>query len=221
MSRQFTRSDRLVDQLDTMLRTLVPGATRASRARPGLGAQDKPMTTDEVRHSVDVLRHHHRGRVIGQGIYQGQRFATGISSRYQPVDELSVRGVDHLDWCDARLRELGGRASRLTPFYYTASLGAGMLLSRRSHARGLGLVNRGESLQAESLERQLAALPAADEKSRAVIRQMLDDSTRHARGALEAGGQRWPGGWRWMSSMGGRVCEWRRLRHHSAGSMID
>ncbi|REC95705.1 3-demethoxyubiquinol 3-hydroxylase [Kushneria indalinina] len=221
MSRRFTRSDRLVDQFDTMLRTLVPGATRASRAQPGMGVRNQPMTTDETRHSIEVLRHHHRGRVIGQGVYQGQRFATGISSRYQPVDELSVRGVDHLDWCDTRLRELGGRPSRLTPFYYTASLGAGMLLSRRSHGRGLGLVNMGESLQAESLERQLAALPAGDEKSRAVIRQMLDDSTRHARGALEAGGQRWPAGQRWITSLGARVCEWRRLRRHSSTTMID
>ncbi|MFC0337274.1 ubiquinone biosynthesis monooxygenase Coq7 [Kushneria avicenniae] len=219
MSRQFTRSDRLVDQFDTMLRTLVPGATRVSRARPGLREKNKPMTTDEARHSIAVLRHHHRGRVIGQGIYQGQRFATGLSSRYQPVDDLSVRGVDHLDWCDSRLRELGGRPSRLTPFYYMASLGAGMLLSRRSEARGLGLVNMGESLQAESLERQLAALPAGDETSRAIVRQMLDDSTRHARGALEAGGQRWSGPRRLVASLGARVCEWRRLRHHSSGMM--
>ncbi|WP_445619228.1 3-demethoxyubiquinol 3-hydroxylase [Kushneria sp. Sum13] len=221
MSRRFTRSDRLVDQLDTMLRTLVPGATRASRARPGMGTRDKPMAAEETRHSIDVMRHHHRSRVIGQGIYQGQRFATGISSHYQPVDDLSVRGVDHLDWCDTRLRELGGRPSRLTPFYYTTSLGAGMLLSRRSHVRGLGLVNLTESLQAQSLERQLSALPGEDEKSRAVIRQMLDDSTRHARVALEAGGQRWPGGWRWVTSVGARVCEWRRLRRHSSAGLID
>ncbi|GHC16380.1 hypothetical protein GCM10010082_04050 [Kushneria pakistanensis] len=221
MSRQFTRSDRLVDQLDTMLRTLVPGATRASRAQPGLGVRDQPMTAGETRHSIEVLRHHHRGRVIGQGIYQGQRFATGISSRYQPVDDLSVRGIDHLDWCDARLRELHARPSRLTPFYYVASLGAGMLLSQRDRARGLGLVSLGENLQAESLERQLMALPAGDERSRAVIRQMLDDSTRHTRNALEAGGQRWPGVWRWAMSLGARVCEWRRLRHHSSGDMIN
>ncbi|WP_456269785.1 demethoxyubiquinone hydroxylase family protein [Kushneria sp. AK178] len=221
MSRQFTRSDRLVDQLDTMLRTLVPGATRASRARPGIGGQDMPMAVDDARHAIEVLRHHHRGRVIGQGVYQGQRFATGPGSRYQPVDELSVRGIDHLDWCESRLRELGSRPSRLTPFYYTASLGAGMLLSRRSHALGLGLVNMGESLQAESLERQLSALPAGDERSRAILRQMLDDSTRHARVALEAGGQRWSGPRRWASSLGARVCEWRRLRHHSSVGMMD
>ncbi|ARS53474.1 3-demethoxyubiquinol 3-hydroxylase [Kushneria konosiri] len=221
MSRRFTRSDRFVDQLDTMLRTLVPGTTRASRARPGMAVRDQSMTADETRHAIDVLRHHHRARVIGQGVYQGQRFATGISSRYQPVDDLSVRGIDHLDWCDTRLAELGGKPSRLTPFYYTTSLSAGMLLSRPHRARGLGLVNLAETLQGESLERQLEALPAGDNRSRAIIRQMLDDCTRHARVALEAGGQRWPGGWRWISSLGARACEWRRLRRHSSGDMIN
>lgn len=217
MSRRFNASDRLVDQFDSMLRTLVPGARRSSRPCPGADEPGGVPDPEQRRRSVDVLRYCHRARIMGQGIYQGQRLAGGPVSHYQPVDALSVRGIDHLAWCERRLSALDSRAPRLAPLYYAKAFAVGAVCGHRGRAAGLGVLHASEQQQAGLMERQLRGLTGADPASGAIVRKMLEDTTRHARGALEAGGKPWPAPILWSLSLKSRLCE--QLKMGSASSV--
>jgi ubiquinone biosynthesis monooxygenase Coq7 len=56
----------------------------------------------------------------------------------------------------------------------------------------LGFVAATEDQVCKHLEKHLSDLPPQDEKSRAVVSQMLSDEARHAHMALDAGGYRFP-----------------------------
>ncbi|MFC0268701.1 3-demethoxyubiquinol 3-hydroxylase [Kushneria aurantia] len=218
MTRRFTASDRVVDQFDTLLRTLVPGASRASRACPGSAREDTPMSSDERHRSVEVLRYYHRARIVGQGIYQGQRLASAPVSHYQPIDALSVRGVDQLAWCELRLASLDSGPPRLAPLYYLGGLGVGFASGRRGVASGLGLVHHSEQQLADLLARQIGEVASADRSSAELSRRMLEDDTRHARCALEGGGRQWPQPLGWALSLAGRLHQ--RIRLRQGGSPV-
>lgn len=218
MSRRFTASDRLVDQFDSMLRTLVPGARRASRPCPGADTPSTLPGPEQRRRSIEVLRYCHRARIMGQGLYQGQRLAGGPARRYQPVDALAVRGIDHLVWCETRLTALDGRAPRLAPLYYAKAFAIGAALGHRGRAVGLGVLHASEQQQAGLMERQWRELAGGDPASGAILRRMLEDNTRHARGALEAGGKPWPEALRWTLSFKSRLCEKCRL---GSGALVQ
>lgn len=211
MSRRFTASDRLVDQLDSMLRTLVPGARHASHPCPGADAPVTPPDPEQRRRSVEVLRYCHRARIMGQGIYQGQRLAGGPARHYQPIDALAMRGIDHLAWCETRLAALDSRAPRLAPLYYGWAFGIGAAFGHWGRAAGLGVLHASEQQQAGLMERQLRELTGADPMSGAIVRRMLEDDIRHSRSALEAGGKPWPEALRWTLSLKSRLCEKLRL----------
>ncbi|SHE55361.1 ubiquinone biosynthesis monooxygenase Coq7 [Modicisalibacter ilicicola DSM 19980] len=192
MDRKLSRSDNLIHQFDTILRTLVPHAAQPSRPSPARDLQDIEMTERERRHAESLMRVNHTGEVCAQALYQGQGLTARLADTRAQMEQAAQEEVDHLAWCDARLVELHGRTSYLNPLFYASSFGLGALAGAIGDNVSLGFVAATEEQVGRHLDRHLGELPAGDRRSRAILEQMREDEAHHEHWALEAGGSRFP-----------------------------
>ncbi len=191
MNRKLSRSDHLIHQFDTVLRTLVPHAAQASRPSPATPeVQDAPMDEEERRHAAGLMRINHTGEVCAQALYQGQGLTAKLPEVRAQMEASAQEEIDHLAWCDERLAELHDRTSLLNPLFYAASFGIGAVAGAVGDRVSLSFVAATEEQVGRHLEDHLIRLPAGDQRSRAVLRQMAIDEAQHAQLALEAGGAR-------------------------------
>ncbi|GAB2791284.1 2-polyprenyl-3-methyl-6-methoxy-1,4-benzoquinone monooxygenase [Halomonas shantousis] len=192
MLRKLSRTDHLIHQFDTVLRTLMPHAAQASRPSPALDEQDAEMNEEERRHSAGLMRINHTGEVCAQALYQGQGMTAKLADTRVQMEQAAQEEIDHLAWCDSRLQELNDRTSYLNPLFYAASFGMGALAGAVSDRVSLGFVAATEEQVGKHLDAHLRKLPAADRRSRAVLEQMREDEAHHEHMAIEAGGQVFP-----------------------------
>lgn len=197
MDRQQSRSDRMIQQFDTILRTLMPHAATSQRGTPAAGVADGVLDDQERRHAAGIMRVSHAGEVCAQALYQGQSLSAKLPHVRKQLDQSALEEIDHLAWCDERLKELHSRSSYLNPLFYVASFGIGAATGAVSDRISLGFIAATEEQKGKQLEVQQQALPVEDHRSRAILRQMAVDESHHAQLALEAGGMRYPGPIKW------------------------
>lgn len=193
MLRKLTRTDHLIHQFDTVLRTLVPHAAQPSRPSPAIKVQDADLSEAERRHSEGLMRINHTGEVCAQALYQGQGFTAKLADTRVQMERAAQEEIDHLAWCDERIEELDGRTSYLNPLFYAASFGLGATAGAIGDRVSLGFVAATEEQVGRHLDEHLVKLPAGDRRSRAVLEQVREDEAHHERWAIEAGGSRFPG----------------------------
>src|SRR5690554_6047412 len=193
MNRQLSRTDNLIHQFDTVLRTLVPHAAQASRPSPATPeVRDEPMDDEERRHAAGLMRINHTGEVCAQALYQGQGLTAKLPEVREAMEEAAQEEVDHLVWCEDRLKELNSRTSFLNPIFYGLSFGIGAAAGKISDKVSLGFVAATEDQVCKHLTSHMSSLPVQDERSKAVLLQMLEDEAKHATNAINAGGYRFP-----------------------------
>jgi 3-demethoxyubiquinol 3-hydroxylase len=197
MDRRQSRSDRMIQQFDTILRTLMPHAATSQRGTPAAGVADGVLDDQERRHAAGIMRVSHAGEVCAQALYQGQSLSAKLPHVRKQLDQSALEEIDHLAWCDERLKELHSRSSYLNPLFYVASFGIGAATGAVSDRISLGFIAATEEQKGKQLEVQQQALPVEDHRSRAILRQMAVDESHHAQLALEAGGMRYPGPIKW------------------------
>lgn len=190
--RHYSPVDRLLLQADAALRTLVPLGSHAQRASPALLQPEAQLSPAEVRHVAGLMRINHTGEVCAQGLYQGQALTAKLPAVRAAMEHAADEEIDHLVWCEQRIHQLGSHTSVLNPLFYGLSFGVGAAAGLISDKVSLGFVAATEDQVCRHLDEHLTQLPAEDEKSRAIIEQMLSDEQRHAASALDAGGYRFP-----------------------------
>ncbi|GAA5525788.1 3-demethoxyubiquinol 3-hydroxylase [Microbulbifer aestuariivivens] len=190
--RRLTGLDRLLIQADRALRTLSPGAPSHGRPSPARGEIESEMTEAERRHAAGLMRVNHSGEVCAQALYQGQALTAKLPQVRGEMERAADEEIDHLAWCDQRLRELDSRPSLLNPLWYGLSFGLGAAAGKVSDRVSLGFVAATEEQVCKHLESHLQRLPAQDARSRAVVEQMRIDEQEHGHAALSAGGARFP-----------------------------
>ena len=183
--------DDLIVELDKGLRTLLAPA-RTTRPLPGKGLDEAEMGKGEKRLAAALMRVNHSGEICAQALYQGQALTARKPEIQQALKQAASDETEHLNWCESRLNELGGRKSLLNPVWYTGSLAIGALAGALGDKWNLGFLAETERQVARHLEGHLQRLPASDVKSRAVVEQMKEDEDRHATTALEQGGAALP-----------------------------
>lgn len=192
-SRDYSLFDRLCLQADRALRTLVPGAASAERPSPADAATSPPMDDEtQRRHTAGLMRINHTGEVCAQALYQGQALTARDPEVRAAMQRSAQEEIDHLVWCEKRLRELGSHTSHLNPVFYGLSFALGAGAGLISDKLSLGFVAATEDRVCEHLRKHLDQIPETDTRSRAVLETMLDDEAEHAHKALEAGGLRFP-----------------------------
>ncbi|MEN9704894.1 MAG: 2-nonaprenyl-3-methyl-6-methoxy,4-benzoquinol hydroxylase [Pseudomonadota bacterium] len=195
-------SDHLVGAADRALRALF---APAAAGRPVPGPAPAPLEEPERREVAALMRINHAGEIAAQGLYHGQALAARDPGVRQMLLEAGREETDHLAWCEARLAELGDRASRLDPFWYLGSFAIGLAAGIASDRASLGFVSETEAQVERHLDGHLERLPAADARSRAILTQMRDDEVLHGRQARDAGGVELPGPVKSLMRLTGRI----------------
>lgn len=191
-TRQYSRLDRLLAQTDQAMRTLIPGAAQAARPSPAQPLPAQEIPEHQRKHVAGLMRVNHTGEVCAQALYQGQALTAKLPEIRGKMEEAAAEEVDHLAWCEQRLRELGGSTSVFNPLFYGLSFGIGAAAGKVSDRISLGFVAATEQLVERHLDDHLRKLPESDAKSRAILEQMREDEIIHGNQALEAGGVIFP-----------------------------
>lgn len=185
-SRPLSPLDQLLSRVGDGLKTL---SSVGDRQRPQPEAPAQVLSASERAAAAVLMRVNHAGEVAAQGLYHGQALVARDPAIRRQLLEAAREEQDHLQWCAARLAELGDGPSKLTPLWYAGSAAIGALAGLRGDAVSLGFVAETERQVSAHLGEHLQRLPAADLASRAVVTAMKRDEERHGQSALDAGGQ--------------------------------
>jgi len=186
--RRLTPVDRIFDQLDQAIRTVLAPPPRASRPNPANEAPDAPLSDRDRRHVAGLMRVNHAGEIMAQGLYQGQALTARLDEVRETMEQAAREEFDHLAWCEDRLAELGSRPSVFNPLWYAGAFALGAGAGLAGDRWSLGFVSETEAQVVKHLDSHLGRLPDADRKSRAIIEQMKEDEARHGAEARDAGG---------------------------------
>jgi ubiquinone biosynthesis monooxygenase Coq7 len=104
------------------------------------------------------------------------------------LDHSGQEEMDHLAWCETRLKELGSHTSYLNPLWYAGSFVIGLAAGLAGDKWSLGFVAETEKQVENHLVSHLKNLPEEDHRSRAIVDQMRMDEIEHGQAALHAGG---------------------------------
>jgi ubiquinone biosynthesis monooxygenase Coq7 len=184
--------DQCLIQFDLALRTCVPGSSQARRASPAEELSDGELSPSERRHTAGLMRINHTGEVCAQALYQGQAATAKLGDVRESMQQAAAEEVDHLAWCEDRLRQLDSRPSLLNPLWYALSYGIGAAAGIAGDKWSLGFVAATEDQVCAHLEDHLEKLPTEDAKSKAILKQMIVDEKQHGDLARNAGGAELP-----------------------------
>tara|TARA_R110002110_G_C13470397_1_gene720555 strand:+ start:37636 stop:38280 length:645 start_codon:yes stop_codon:yes gene_type:complete len=190
--RKLSLLDRLISEADTVLRTVSNRGHTASRPSPSKDHSDAQLSASERRHVAGLMRVNHTGEVCAQALYQGQALTAKLPEVRDDMQQAAQEEVDHLVWCEERLRELGSHTSYLNPAWYGMSFAMGAIAGAIGDKVSLGFVAATEERVCKHLREHLQQLPEDDRKSQLILQKMLEDEQRHGENALSAGGTDFP-----------------------------
>ncbi len=113
--RQYSPADRILMQADAALRTLLPFSGQPNRPNPAVLKADAELSESEARHVAGLMRINHTGEVCAQALYQGQALTARLPRVRQAMERAADEEIDHLAWCEQRIRQLGSHTSVLNP----------------------------------------------------------------------------------------------------------
>ncbi len=192
IERRFSPLDRLVQDLDQALHTILGPAPAASRPNPGAPHVETEFTAAERELAGRLMRINHAGEISAQALYQGQALTAHLPTVRDKMEQAASEESDHLAWTEQRIRELGTHTSLLAPVWYAGSFAIGALAGIAGDKWSLGFVVETERQVIRHLDSHLARLPAHDVRDRAILEQMKDDEAHHATTALAGGGAELP-----------------------------
>lgn len=185
--------DKLIINADRALRTLAAGSDMISeRPSPARLLNETDLSAAERRKSAALMRVNHTGEVCAQALYQGQALTAKLPNVRAEMEKAAEEEIDHLVWCQERIDALDSHTSYLNPAWYGLSFALGAGAGLVSDKISLGFVAATEDQVCKHLQVHLQQLPLDDNRSRAVVEQMLADEARHAEMALNAGGHNFP-----------------------------
>jgi 3-demethoxyubiquinol 3-hydroxylase len=204
-ARQLTPFDRAIAGLDRALGAAFGRPSHARRPNPGEVAPESRLTGAERAHAAGLMRVNHAGEVAAQALYQAHALWADDRTTRMAMEQAAREEEDHLAWCEARLESLGSRPSLLQPFWFAGSFAIGSVASLLGDRWGLGFVAETERQVVRHLDSHLGSLPADDAPSRAIVRQMREDESRHALQAIQSGGAELPAPARRLMSWVARI----------------
>ena len=190
--RHLSPFDKFIQNADLALRTLIPGAANQQRPSPAQATDESVLDEQERKHAAGLMRINHTGEVCAQALYQGQALTAKLPEIRETMEEAAAEEIDHLVWCEDRITQLGSHTSVFNPAFYGLSFGIGAIAGAISDKVSLGFVAETERQVCKHLSEHMTSLPIQDEKSKAILLQMLDDEAKHATAAIDAGGYEFP-----------------------------
>ena len=190
--RRLSLLDKLISEADSVMKTITNRGHHARRPSPSKGHADSELSASKRKHIAGLMRVNHTGEVCAQALYQGQALTAKLPTVRKDMQRAAQEEIDHLVWCEERLRELGSHTSYLNPAWYGMSFALGAIAGAISDKVSLGFVAATEEQVCTHLRDHLKQLPDEDRKSQLILQQMLEDEQRHGDQALQAGGANFP-----------------------------
>ena len=190
--RQLSPVDRATIRLDAVLKSAL-GPHLAHRPYPGKDIPDTVADPQLRKQIAGLMRVNHAGEICAQALYHGQAMTAKLDGVRVAMSQAAQEEVDHLSWCGQRLKELNDRPSLLDPIWYAGSFAIGAIAGIAGDRNSLGFVAETEKQVVEHLQSHLEQLPQQDSRTRAIIKQMMDDEAHHGGQALQQGGVLPPG----------------------------
>ena len=200
MKTALAGTDILINELDKTLRALF---TKPQGTRPiplPASTEQEELNDAEVKQSIELMRVNHTGEVCAQALYQGQAFTARSLAVKEKMHEAAIEEIDHLQWCETRLEELGARPSLLNPVWYACSLTMGTVAGVLGDKWSLGFLQETEIQVEKHLGDHLEKLSKKDLASRAIVAQMQIDEAKHAEMAKDNGATELPNSAKWLMS---------------------
>jgi ubiquinone biosynthesis monooxygenase Coq7 len=191
-TRDYSPVDRVLMNLDQAVRTLFGKPQTTERQNPAEERPQVELTEHERKHVGRLMRVNHTGEVCAQALYQGQALTARLPEVRRNMERSAREENDHLDWCESRIQELGGRKSLLNPLWYAGSFAIGALAGVAGDKWSLGFVVETERQVEHHLDGHMVQVPARDERTHAILDRMKADEARHAQLARAAGGAELP-----------------------------
>ena len=202
LDKNLSPIDRLILEFDTALRAIAGGAnyvrpipknhTNNDLKKEQALTSETVLSIGERTHSAGLMRVNHVGEVCAQALYQSQKLIARDEKTRDLLDRAAKEEMDHMAWCEERLKELDSRPSLLNPVWYFGAFGIGLLAGIAGDRWSLGFVAETEKQVERHLDQHLERLPENDSRSRNIVMQMRQDEIEHGSSALEAGGQELP-----------------------------
>ena len=202
LDKNLSPIDRLILEFDTALRAIAGGAnyvrpipknqTNNDLKKEQALTSETVLSIGERTHSAGLMRVNHVGEVCAQALYQSQKLIARDEKTRDLLDRAAKEEMDHMAWCEERLKELDSRPSLLNPVWYFGAFGIGLLAGIAGDRWSLGFVAETEKQVERHLDQHLEKLPENDSRSRNIVMQMRQDEIEHGSSALEAGGQELP-----------------------------
>ena len=191
--RQYSRLDNIIMQIDAVLSEFPKShSEHIKREYPGRSVSESKLNEDEKKHISGLMRVNHAGEISAQALYKAQALTAIDNKLKETMKKSADEEIDHLDWCERRLDELGGRTSYLSPIWYFGSFGIGVLAGCFGDKLNLGFIAETEYQVVKHLDSHLEQLPKNDERSRAILEQMRKDELHHAKTAETSGAKNLP-----------------------------
>ena len=187
-ARQLSPLDHLISAAQAALTTIVSTPVGTGRPDPARDLKADVLNDAQKRESAGLMRVNHVGEVCAQALYAGQASTADLAQVREAMEEAAAEEVDHLAWCEQRLQELDSRPSLFNPLWYALSFGMGAAAGLAGDKWSLGFVAETEKQVCDHLEEHLEKLPESDQRSKAVLEQMIVDERHHGETATEAGG---------------------------------
>ncbi|HYL89190.1 MAG TPA: 2-polyprenyl-3-methyl-6-methoxy-1,4-benzoquinone monooxygenase [Burkholderiales bacterium] len=183
--------DRLITEFDRALRAIA-GVANPARPSPAEQRPHAELSDAERAHAAALMRVNHVGEICAQALYQGQALTARNPDARAALERAAREEEDHLAWSADRIRELGGRPSLLNPLWYAGSLAIGAIAGALGDRWNLAFLAETERQVEEHLTGHLDALPATDERTRAVVAAMRSDEIKHRETAIRLGAAELP-----------------------------
>jgi ubiquinone biosynthesis monooxygenase Coq7 len=183
--------DRFIGEFDRALRAIA-GVANAARVSPGESKPEALLDEREQDHVVGLMRVNHVGEVCAQALYQGQALTARDPHARASLEQAAREEQDHLAWSADRIHELGGRPSLLNPLWYAGSFAIGAAAGALGDRWNLAFLAETERQVEEHLTGHLDRLPAADERTRAIVEAMRADEAKHRMTAVRLGAAELP-----------------------------
>jgi ubiquinone biosynthesis monooxygenase Coq7 len=190
-TRSFSVIDRIIGEFNKAINVLAAPA-HPGRPLPAAPGGELALEPGERLESIRLMRVNHAGEIAAQALYQGQALNARDATVAGSLRQAASEEMDHLAWCEQRLRELNGHTSLLNPLWYAGSYAIGALAGALGDRHSLGFIAETEKQVETHLRGNLQRLPAADTRSRAIVEQMTHDEVAHGAQATALGANQLP-----------------------------
>jgi 3-demethoxyubiquinol 3-hydroxylase len=205
-SREYSALDRGIMALDAVIGEFSrPSSVRNKRPYPATSHSQPNLDETEREHVSGLMRVNHAGEIAAQALYKAQALTARDKELKKAMQQSADEEVDHLEWCESRLKELNDHTSYLEPVWYLGSFSIGIVAGCFGDKWNLGFLAETEYQVVKHLDEHLEQLPEKDDRSRSILEQMREDELHHATIAETAGAKTLPKGVKRLMNLTSRI----------------